>query len=463
MIVVKIIINLLVFAAALFGLRTMAKKFVKFPIRVMTALGLGILLGILLRLAYKSSEGSDIIETTITWISLVGSGYVKLLQMIVMPLIVVSIIGAVLNLKQDANVAKTSLSIISILVITTAIAAAVGIAISLFANLQAPDITTSATEARQAYLASRADAGKKSIVAQILDMFPANPFLDLTGARSTSTIAVVIISAFFAVATRQIAKKKEESFNHILSMTNALHDVVMRMVTIILRLTPYGVMALIVNMIAGSDWEEIFQLLKFVLASYAALIIMFIIHLVIIAANGLSPVQFIRKAWPALLTGFLTRSSAGSISINVKTQTEEMGVEAGAANMSASLGATIGQNGCAGIYPAMLAIMSMVTLGLPIDAPTIVKLILVIAVSSFGVAGVGGGATFAAIIVLSIMGLPVTLAGLLIAVEPLIDMGRTALNVSDAMLAGVITSKRQKTLNKELYNNSEKVTVDTID
>ena len=94
------------------------------------------------------------------------------------------------------------------------------------------------------------------------------------------------------------------------------------------------------------------------------------------------------------------------------------------------------------------------TVGQPIDAQFIVTLIAIVAISSFGVAGVGGGATFAAILVLSALNLPVALAGLLISVEPLIDMGRTAVNVSGSMTAGVTTAKLSGELDVEVYNGS---------
>ena len=138
--------------------------------------------------------------------------------------------------------------------------------------------------------------------------------------------------------------------------------------------------------------------------------------------------------------------------MNIQTQ-KQLGVSDGIANFAGSFGLSIGQNGCAGIYPAMLAVMIAPTVGIdPLTPSFIATLIIIVAISSFGVAGVGGGATFAAILVLSAMDLPVALAGLLISVEPLIDMGRTALNVSGSMTSGVLTSKITHDLDKEAYN-----------
>lgn len=160
-----------------------------------------------------------------------------------------------------------------------------------------------------------------------------------------------------------------------------------------------------------------------------------------------------------LLFAFSSRSSAATLPLNLQTQTKRLGVPEGIANFAGSFGLSIGQNGCAGVYPAMLAVMIAPTVGIdPFTPGFIAMLILIVAISSFGVAGVGGGATFAAIIVLSAMDLPIALAGILISVEPLIDMGRTALNVSGSMVSGIVSSRITKELDTEIYNDTSEKT-----
>ena len=228
----------------------------------------------------------------------------------------------------------------------------------------------------------------------------------------------------------------------------------MGVVTIVLRLTPYGILAIMARTVATSDFGAIYNLGKFVIASYVALFIVLIVHLLIITLSGLNPFTYLKKSAETLLFAFTSRSSAGTLPMNIKTQTGRLGVSEGIANFSGSFGLSIGQNGCAGVYPAMLAIMIAPTVGInPLDPVFIITVIAVVAVSSFGVAGVGGGATFAAILVLSALDLPIALAGVLISVEPLIDMGRTALNVSGSMTAGVTTARITKELDTEMYNN----------
>ena len=173
-----------------------------------------------------------------------------------------------------------------------------------------------------------------------------------------------------------------------------------------------------------------------------------------LTANG----KLDRKALPALSFAFSSRSSAATIPLNVETQTRRLGVPSTIASFSASFGATIGQNGCAGLYPAMLAVMVAPTVGInPMDPTWLLTLVAIVTLSSAGVAGVGGGATMAALIVLPAMGLPVTLVALLISIEPLIDMGRTALNVSGSMTAGTVTSQILGQTDRERLQSRDEV------
>jgi L-cystine uptake protein TcyP (sodium:dicarboxylate symporter family) len=295
-----------------------------------------------------------------------------------------------------------------------------------------------------------------TIPQQVLELLPSNPFQDLTGARPTSTIAVVIFAAFIGMAYLGVKRKDPEHGEFFAKIIDTFYAIIMRIVTLVLRLTPFGILALITKVTATSDYVAIAKLGKFVIASYVALIAMFIVHLILLSLAKLSPVNYVKKGLPTLTFAFTSRSSAGTLPLNIKTQTKDYGVSEGIANFAGSFGLSIGQNGCAGIYPAMLAVMVAPSVGINPTSPSfILTLILVVVVSSFGVAGVGGGATFAALIVLSVMNLPIEIAALVISVEPLIDMGRTALNVSGSMLSGVLTGKATGELDQEVYQKSE--------
>lgn len=449
---ILIIVNVAILLLLMIGLFIMQKKHVSFSKRVFIALGLGLVFGYIIHLLYGTT--SEITATTIDWFSIVGSGYVKLLQMIVMPLVFISIVGAFTKLKLTKNIGKISFLVIGILLGTTAISAAIGIGSALGFGLDGIQLTAGDAEnTRNAELEEKVvTVETMTVPQQIVQMFPSNPFSDLTGARPTSTIAVVIFAAFIGVAFLGVKRKEPEHAELFGKIIDTLYSITMRIVTLILRLTPYGILAIITKVAATSDYEAIMKLGKFVVASYVALIAMFIVHLLLITLVKLNPMNFVKKGLPTLTFAFTSRSSAGTLPLTIKTQTKDFGVSEGIANFAGSFGLSIGQNGCAGIYPAMLAVMVSPTAGIDPTSPSfIATLILVVAISSFGVAGVGGGATFAALIVLSVMNLPIAIVGLLISVEPLIDMGRTALNVSGAMTSGVITSKVAGELETETF------------
>lgn len=449
------LINIIVLVIFIVILHMMARKHISFAKRVFTALGIGIIFGVLLHLIYGTH--SNIITSTSDWFNIVGQGYVALLQMIVMPLIFISIVAAFTKIQIGEKFAKIGSLIFVFLIGTVTIAAIVGVVYALVFGLDASTINLgNAEQARGSEIAKQAkDLTAHTLPQQILELLPKNPFLDFTGQRATSTIAVVIFASFIGFAYLRVARKQPDHGELLKRAIDAIYSLVIAIVTFVLRLTPYGVLAIMANTLSTSDFGAIWTLGKFLIASYAALITMYIIHLIILSLLGISPIRYVKKTLEVLIFAFTSRSSAGALPLNVQTQTRRLGVPEGIANFAATFGLSIGQNGCAGIYPAMLAIMVAPVANVEIDLQFIVTLIAVVIISSFGVAGVGGGATFASILVLSTLNLPVALAGVLISVEPLIDMGRTALNVNDSMLAGTGTAKLTKHWDKDTFESND--------
>ena len=458
-----IIIILALFAAAIYGFYWMQKKHVKFSTRVFSALGAGIVLGAIIQVILGAE--TEVTIGAISWINIVGNGYVSLLQMLVMPLIFVSIVGAFTKLGVSKNLGKISFTVIGTLLATTAVAALIGILSVFIFNLDgATFVQGEAETARIEALGERQEAVENlSIPEQVVSFIPTNVFADLSGSRSTSTIAVVIFSAFIGIAYMGVNKKDPETGEFFAKLINSLYKIVMRIVTLVLRLTPYGILALMIKVTATSDVRAIWNLGKFVLASYSALAVVFIMHLLILLVVKVNPLSYIKKASTVLGFAFTSRSSAGAIPLNIETQTKALGVDEASANFAASFGATIGQNGCAGVYPAMLAAIVAPTVGIDVFSPLyILTIIAVVTISSFGVAGVGGGATFASLIVLGSLNLPIAIVGLVISVEPLIDMARTLVNVSDSMIAGIVTSKRIKEFDETVLNDEAAVIESSI-
>ncbi len=452
-----LVINVLVFVALLLLLAQTRHKQWSLAKKVLVGLVLGVLFGLALQWVYGVND--TILKESITWFNIVGNGYVQLLQMIVMPLVFVSILSAVARLHNASSLGKISILTMGTLLFTTMIAALVGVLVTSLFGLTDGGLVQGAQETARLsaiesnYLSKVSDL---SVPQLILSFIPKNPFADLTGASPTSIISVVIFATFLGIASLQLLKDDPEKGQRVLVAIDTLQSWVMKLVRLVMKLTPYGVLALMTKVVAGSNIQEIIKLGSFVVASYLGLAIMFVVHAVLLSFTGINPLKFFRKVWPVLTFAFTSRSSVASIPLNVEAQTRRLGVPESIASFSASFGATIGQNGCAGLYPAMLAVMVAPTVGInPLDPIWIATLVGIVTISSAGVAGVGGGATFAALIVLPALGLPVTLVALLISVEPLIDMGRTALNVNGSMTAGTITSQLMKQTDKEIMNSED--------
>ena len=435
------ILNLIFFAALLSFLYQLTKNDTSLSRRVLTGLVAGTLFGFYLQIVFGYSGA--VTEQTLEWTNVIANSYVNLLRMIIMPLILITMIAAVLKVEEIKSLGKIGGSVVGILVLTTMIAALIGILMASIFGLNAGELASGARElARAEALETRRGSVADLSVAQLLVSFiPRNIFSDLTDARATSIIAVVLFGLLFGIAALLVSEENNTHGDRIRAFVNTTQTVVMKLVNIVMNLTPYGVLALMTRVIATSDGSAIVTLITFVVASYIAIAIMFGVHAMIIGLLGANVRSYFQKVWPVLTFAFVTRSSAATIPLTIRAQIEELKVPAPIANISASFGATIGQNGCAGIYPAMLAVMVAPTMGVDIDLGFIISLVLIVAIGSFGIAGVGGGATNAALVVLPAMGFPVTVAALLISIEPLIDMARTALNVNGAITAGIVTTR----------------------
>ena len=427
-----------VFAALLYGLWRYHRQSDSLSRSVFLGLFLGVAYGLILSFFNVDTEA------LLPWVNIIGNGYVNLLKMIAMPLVFISILAAIARLEKASMIGSMSFWIISTLLITTGIAALDGAIIANLFHLDASSIVQGQSEiARgQSMVESSSKVSDLTIPGLILSFIPTSIGGTFAGLEDTSMISAVVIASLMGIAALTVNKNDPEKGAIIIRGIDVLQSWIMALVRFIIRLTPYGILALMFKVIVTTDATAIWQLAKFLLASYVALFIMLLVHALIITLTGRSPITHFKKIAPVLTFAFTSRSSAATIPLSIDAQVNKLGIAKPIANFSASFGSTIGQNGCAGVYPAMLAMMIAPTMGIdPWSMGFIASVVGVAMIASFGVAGVGGGATFAAIIVLSTLGMPLELAGLLISIEPLIDMMRTLVNVSGSITSGVVGNR----------------------
>lgn len=445
-----------VFILGLFGFGILKRKYkMKYNGRVLTALVAGIIFGGIIQMIFGAT--SEVTTQATLFMSLFSEVYIKLLKLIVVPLILVSITMAIIDAAGGENLGKKISQIIGMLMVTVMISASIGIVVVNVAHINGNAIVAQAGNSEEVTSKTASVEANKEIMenGSYVDIILAPVPQDLsflTSGSGTAALSTVLFGLFLGYSTLQINKRKPEKAKSFIEWMRSLKEIVLSMVREILKFTPFAIFAMMSIFASTSTLASLGELVKFLIATYVAILIMYGVHIAIVAAQGVSAIKYIKKTWPVLLFGFGSRSSMAAMPLNIEAQVNDLGVDPTSANLSATFGTTIGQNGCAGIYPAMLAVMAAGVAGVTMSLSWYLMLIIVIAISSFGIAGVGGGATFAAIAVLSIMGLPVEMAAILVGIEPLLDMARTALNISDSMVTGVTVANLSNTLDKEIAN-----------
>jgi L-cystine uptake protein TcyP (sodium:dicarboxylate symporter family) len=436
----KIIFALAVFAGLLVILVELKKTFhLGFALRTAAALVIGIGAGVALQAVFGAETASGAGALTRKWINIVGQLFTRSLQIVVVPLVLVSIVNAASKLTGSRqSIAKTG-KIIGFLLGSTAVSAGIAIIVTRLFNLNA------------AHLIEFTESTSKApdVAVTLVNLVPNNLFAAVS---SNSVLPVVLAAAALGwayLAVRESSPALGERFASFLEMADAL---VMKLVRLVIGFTPYGVLAISTVRAAQGSGAFIVQLGLIIIASFAALLAVFILHLAGGALLGVSPVVYLRKTAPALLFAFSSRSSAATVPLTIEAQ-RSLGVGEANANLAAALGTCIGQNGCAGVYPTMLALLVGQVQGWDVWSPAfLIPLVLYVLLASIGTAGVGGGATNVSLLVLSLMGLPVELVAILISVDFIIDMGRTLVNVSDSILAGYAAGKLEHDIDTARLN-----------
>ena len=273
-----------------------------------------------------------------------------------------------------------------------------------------------------------------------------------------NVIGIVIFAMFIGIAARYIQNKDKDKVGSFVGYIANLHAIVSRVTVMIIKLLPYAVIPLLANTIAQRGLKSIKDVLLFIVLLYLAVIIQFIIQGLFLVFHGLSPITYFKKASKALILAFTSRSSAGTLPLTINTLTKELGVNQSTANFVASFSSTAGMQGCAGIYPAMLIVFLANANGIAIDATLFVMSIIVVTLGSVGIAGVPGTAITAASVSVNGVGFGAFFNQInpILAVDPILDMGRTCLNVSGGMTNSIMVDKHLKLFNKEEFDRFEK-------
>lgn len=439
---------------AIFILNYLKKRKVSFSTRMLVGLVLGLLIGFGIDIVgSNNSVYIDHARNEISiWYSLVGRGFVKLVQLMAVPVVFLSIIKVVVDVEGHRIKSLTKKTFTTLLG-TTAISAVVGVMIVKVFNLQGSNFTGDLSASS---LERMSGIAAQSFPEFFLNLIP-NNIISVMGDNG-SVVSVVIIAAMLASAIRFLTVKKPKEVLPFVTFLDSLRVTINSTLTNIIKLMPYGVIALVASSIISNGVAAITSVIGFIVAIYVAIILMMLVYVVFLVSLGLNPFIFYKKAYSTIVFAFSSRSSVGTLPYTLKTLTEDLGVSGQTANFVGTLGTSVGMNGCAGVFPAMLATLVAAAVGIEMNLAFYVLLVTVVTVGSIGIAGVPGTSTVAATVTLNGLGLGAAMAhiGSILGIDPIIDMGRTALNVTGAMVSAIIIDNWEGLFNKDLYDSPYK-------
>lgn len=422
MINIKLILAIVLSILATYAIYKIRKITNKFSFATLTALTLGVVLGI-------------IFKENILFLDTVGKAYMSLIKMIVVPLVVTSLITSIVRLENLDTLKSIGLKTFTVLLGTTGAAAFIGIIVASSLNL-GQGLSFIGAENFKA----REIPGFSKV---LIDMLPSNP---LAAIVENKIIPIVIFSMFIAIALVIEDNTNKEQAKPFKDFILSAYDIVLRITKMVLRIIPYGVFALIATAAAKNGMDTLMSLIWVILAVYIAAFLQFLfVYTPLISfVARMNPLKFFKGIFPAQVVAFTSQSSYGTLPVTIKSLVEGVGVSENIASFVAPLGSTIGLNGCGGFYPAIVAIFAANVFNVELTIYSYILIVLTAIISSIGIAGVPGSATMSTTVMLAALGLPIEALAMVIAVDSIIDMIRTATNVTGASVAALIVDQTEK-------------------
>ncbi|WMP16324.1 dicarboxylate/amino acid:cation symporter [Thiothrix lacustris] len=419
-------------------------------LQVIIAMLAGITVGLLLNISGLNSTGSFVNEYIVNGLFQgIGKLFINALKMLVVPLVLFSLICGVCGIGNLSILGRVGMKSFLLYILTTAIAVATAI---LFAT------TTGIGQGMQASATASFSAKEAPALIDVLtNIIPTNPIAAMANGEM---LQVIFFAILLGVSILMVGRKAKS----LIEGAELANEVMMKMVSIVMAAAPYAVFALIAKAMAELGFDLLSVLAGYVLVLIAALMFHLFGTLMVLLKllSGLSPMHFIRKMRNVQVFAFSTSSSNATIPVTIRTVTERLGVNNSVASFTVPFGATINMDGTAimqGVATVFIANVYAVHLGLT-DYLVVIAMAVLASIGTAGVPGVG-------LIMLSMVfvqvGLPVEGIGLILGVDRLLDMIRTAVNVSGDSVVSVIVAKSEGKLNETIYNDPMAgVTSDTI-
>lgn len=388
---------------------------------------IGMVAGILAGLAFLKAP-----DFTTEWIKPIGTIYINLLKFLVVPVVVCSITAGVISLQDLRRVGSVGVKTFIYYMFTTAVAVVIGlVVVNLFKGSFQP--LSSADLSGLEYTAAEAP----SVMDVIVGIFPDNLFGPMVSSDMLPVIVIAILFGAGILAAGDRGKK-------IGALVEDMNEIVMKIMMMVIKITPIGVFCLMTNVVAVNGPEIVGTLALVIGIAYLS----YLIHVVVVYGlsvrflSGMNPLKFAKGIYPAFICAFTTTSSNATLPLNIEC-CNKMGAEPEISSFVLPLGATINMDGTA-IYQAVATVFIAACYGMDLTIGDMAMVVLTATLASVGTAGVSGAGMIMLAMVLTSIGIPVEGIAIIAGVDKIFDMGRTALNITGDATCALWISKLER-------------------
>lgn len=418
------------------------KKKIGLTTKIFIALIAGAVLGGILYFVPASEIKDTFLINGVFYV--IGNGFIRLMQMLVVPLVFVSIVCGSAAIGDTKTLGKVGVKTILFYLLTTALA--VGAAI-VVANLINPGLGVTMKEMVSSGVSSPAET--TSMVDTLLNIIPSNPFDALSG-------GVMLQVIFFAMLLGVILAKLGERVEMVSNFFNQWNAIMMEMTSIVMKVAPFGVFCLIAKTFATLGFDMFVPMLKYMSSVVFALGLQcFVIYMLLLKLfTGLNPIRFIKKYLPVMGFAFSTATSNATIPLSIDTLERKMGVSKRISSFTIPLGATINMDGTA-IMQGVAVVFTAQLFGIPLGMSEYITVIATATLASIGTAGVPGVGLITLSMVFASIGLPVEGIGYIMGIDRILDMLRTAVNITGDAVCTTIVAHQNKELDKDVFQRDQ--------
>ena len=413
--------------------------------RILIAMGVGVGLGALLQ--WLALPQDHLFNAVVLNGFIDGGGriFIALLKMLVVPLVFVSLVCGAASLGDTGSVGRLGGKTIGLYLMTTAVAVSLAMLIALTTDPGLGGESASSMALASTFEPKTAPSVKDTFI----NVVPSNPIAAMADGKM---LQVILFALLFGLALSKAGASGEK----LRAFFSDLNDVIMRLISMIIALTPIGVFCLMTQLGATLGLAEIAKVAMY----FATIVIALLVHaslvypLLLKTLTGLNPLVFLRKMRQALLVAFSTSSSGATLPVTLRTVEHKLGVQNNVASFAVPLGATINMDGTA-IMQGVATVFIAQFYGIDLGLSALLTVVLTATLASIGTAAVPGVGLITLTLVLDQVGLPVEGIALIIGVDRLLDMLRTAVNVTgDATVATIVASSEGQ-LDREVFSASE--------